>query len=114
MVANMLMTNLALDVPARQQQTLNFDQKNLRMSIAKKLLNNVNDYRDLLKRVLTGAKSWVYGYDIESLYGCGNDMVRGRISFKAFKTLLFMDGIMNEYSYLDLLKDNFKESAEKK
>ncbi|XP_050528011.1 protein GVQW3-like [Daktulosphaira vitifoliae] len=45
---------------------LNFDQKNRRMSIALELLNDVNDDPDLLKRVITGDESWVYGYDIET------------------------------------------------
>jgi len=42
---------------------LNFDQKNRRMSIAQELLDDVNDDPDLLKRVITGDESWVYGYD---------------------------------------------------
>jgi len=45
---------------------LNFDQKNRRMSIAQELLDDVNDDPDLLKRVITGDESWVYGYDIET------------------------------------------------
>ncbi len=45
---------------------LNFDQKERRMSIAQELLNDVNDDPDLLKRVITGDESWVYGYDIET------------------------------------------------
>jgi len=42
---------------------LNFGQKNRRMSIAQELLDDVNDDPDLLKRVITGDESWVYGYD---------------------------------------------------
>lgn len=34
------------------------------MNIAQELLNDVNDDPDLLKRVITGHESWVYGYDI--------------------------------------------------
>ena len=45
---------------------LNFDQKNCRMSIAQKLLNDVNDDPDLLKRIITGDETWVYGYDVET------------------------------------------------
>ena len=45
---------------------LNFDQKNRRMNIAQELLNDVNDDPDLLKRVITGDESWVYGYDVET------------------------------------------------
>ena len=44
---------------------LNFDQKTRRMTIALEMLNDVNDDPDLLKRVITGDKSWVYGYDVE-------------------------------------------------
>lgn len=45
---------------------LNFDQKNRRMSISQELLNDVNDDPDLLKRVVTGDETWVYGYDAET------------------------------------------------
>ncbi|XP_014216691.1 putative uncharacterized protein FLJ37770 [Copidosoma floridanum] len=45
---------------------LNFEQKQHRIDIAQKLLNNVNDDPDFLKKVITGDKSWVYGYDIET------------------------------------------------
>lgn len=36
------------------------------MGIAQEMLNDVNDDPDLLKRVITGDESWVYGYDIET------------------------------------------------
>ena len=42
---------------------LNFKQTQRRMDIAQE---NFNDDRDLLKKVITGDKSWVYGYDIET------------------------------------------------
>jgi histone-lysine N-methyltransferase SETMAR len=45
---------------------LNFDQKQRRMNIAQDMLNDVNDDPDLLKRVITGDETWVYGYDIET------------------------------------------------
>lgn len=45
---------------------LNFDQKDCRMNIAQELLNDVNDDPDLLKRVITGDETWVYGYDVET------------------------------------------------
>ena len=45
---------------------LNFDQKNNHMNIAQELLNDVNDDPDLLKRVITGDETWVYGYDVET------------------------------------------------
>ncbi len=45
---------------------LNFDQKNNRMNIAQQLLNDVNDDRSLLERVITGDETWVYGYDVET------------------------------------------------
>jgi len=41
-------------------------KKKRRTSIAQELLNDVNDDPDLLKRVITGNESWVYGYDIEN------------------------------------------------
>ena len=45
---------------------LNFDQKTRRMTIAQKMLNDVNDDPDLLKKVITGDESWVYGYDVKT------------------------------------------------
>ncbi|XP_029673845.1 protein GVQW3-like [Formica exsecta] len=45
---------------------LNFDQKQCRMGIAQELLNEVNDDPELLKRVITGDETWVYGYNVET------------------------------------------------
>ncbi|XP_029665557.1 uncharacterized protein LOC115236955 [Formica exsecta] len=45
---------------------LNFDQEQCRMDIAQELLNEVNDDPELLKRVITGDETWVYGYDVET------------------------------------------------
>ena len=45
---------------------LNFDQKQHRINIAKKLLDSVGDDPNLLQRVITGDESWVYGYDVET------------------------------------------------
>ena len=36
------------------------------MDIALEMLTTCNDDSDLLKKAITGDKSWVYGYDIES------------------------------------------------
>ena len=43
-----------------------FWPNNRRVSIAKDLLNDVDDDTELLKRVLTGDETWVYGYDVET------------------------------------------------
>ena len=43
---------------------LNFEQKERR--IAQEMLTMFNDDPDLLKKVITGDESWVYGYDIET------------------------------------------------
>ena len=43
----------------------NFEQKQRRMDIAQKMLTAFNDDTDLLKKLITGDESWVYGYDIE-------------------------------------------------
>lgn len=45
---------------------LNFEQKQRRISIAQECLNVVNDDPGLLKRVITGDETWVYGYDVET------------------------------------------------
>ena len=37
------------------------------MDIAKNILTTFKDNLDLLKKVITGAKSWVYAYDVENL-----------------------------------------------
>ena len=44
---------------------LNFDQKQRRLDIAQEMLT-LNNNPDLLKTVITGNDSWVYGYDIET------------------------------------------------
>lgn len=44
-------------------KSLNFEQKQRRISIAQELLNDVNDDPDLLKRVITGDETWAYSYD---------------------------------------------------
>ena len=38
------------------------------MDIVQKMLTTFNDERDLLKKVITGNESWVYGYDIETKF----------------------------------------------
>ena len=45
---------------------LNFEQKQRHMDIAQEILMTFNDDPDLLKKVVTGNESWVYGYDIET------------------------------------------------
>lgn len=45
---------------------LNFQQKQHRVTIAEQMLADVADDPDLLKRVITGDETWVYGYDIET------------------------------------------------
>ena len=44
---------------------MNFEQKNCRMSIAQELLNDIGENPDLLKRVITGHETCVYGYEIK-------------------------------------------------
>ena len=44
---------------------LNFQQQKHRATIAEQMLADVADDPDLLKRVITGDETWVYGYDIE-------------------------------------------------
>ena len=45
---------------------LNFHQKQHRINIAKELLDSVRNDANLLQRVITGEKSWVYGYNVET------------------------------------------------
>ncbi|KAK9870030.1 hypothetical protein WA026_006125 [Henosepilachna vigintioctopunctata] len=45
---------------------LNFEQRQYRVSIAQELLNDVNDYPDLLTKIITGDETWIYCYDIET------------------------------------------------
>ena len=46
-------------------------------------------------------------------HGGGHVMVWGCISSKSVGNLVFIDGIMNQHSYLKILKDNLKQSADK-
>ena len=45
---------------------LNFKQKQRRIDIAQEMFTMFNGNTDLLKKVITHDKSWVYGYDIET------------------------------------------------
>ena len=40
---------------------LNFKQKQYRLDIVQEMLMTFNDDSDLLKKVITGDESWVYG-----------------------------------------------------
>ena len=40
---------------------LNFEQKQRRMEVAQEMLLTFNDDPDLLKRIITGEETWVYG-----------------------------------------------------
>lgn len=48
------------------KQNLNFEQKQRRVEVTQESLNEVKDDAELLKRVITGDATWVYGYDIET------------------------------------------------
>ena len=43
----------------------NFEEKQCHIDIAQGMLTTFNKNRDLLKKVITGEESWLYGYDIE-------------------------------------------------
>ena len=45
---------------------LNFEQNQRRMDMAPEMLTTFNNDPDLLKKVITGDESLVYGYDIET------------------------------------------------
>ena len=45
---------------------LKFEKKQRRMDIAQEMLTSFNHDPDLLKKVIIGDESWVYGYDIET------------------------------------------------
>ena len=45
---------------------LNFEQKQRLMEVAQESLNKVNDDAELLKCIITGDETWVYGYDVET------------------------------------------------
>ena len=42
---------------------MNFEQKQRRMEVAQESVNEVNDDAELLKRIITGDETWVYGYE---------------------------------------------------
>ena len=45
---------------------LNFEHKQRRMEVAQESLNEANDDAELLKSIIVGDKTWVYGYDVET------------------------------------------------
>ena len=45
---------------------LNCAQKQSRVDIVQEMLTTFNSDPDLVKKVITGYESWVYGYDIET------------------------------------------------
>ncbi|RLU15332.1 hypothetical protein DMN91_012326 [Ooceraea biroi] len=47
-------------------RVLTEDQKNSRVKIAEDILESINKNPELLKRVITGDETWVYGYDPET------------------------------------------------
>ena len=47
-------------------RVLTEDQKNFRVEIVKDNLESINKDPKLLKRVITGDETWVYGYDPET------------------------------------------------
>ncbi len=47
-------------------KVLNFEQEKRQMEIAQKSLNEVNNDIELLKHVITGDETWVYGYDVKT------------------------------------------------
>ena len=49
---------------------LTTDQKGLRSEIAQDTLEMVSDDENVLKKVITGDESWVYGYDPETKQQC--------------------------------------------
>ena len=44
----------------------NFEQKQRRIEVAQESLNEVNDDAELLKCIITGDETWVYGYDFKT------------------------------------------------
>ena len=46
-------------------------------------------------------------------HGGGHVIIWGFISLKSMGHFVFIDGMMNKHSYLKILKDNLKQSAEK-
>ena len=46
---------------------LNFEKKKQRrIEVTQESLNEVNDDAELMKRIITGDETWVYGYDVET------------------------------------------------
>jgi len=45
---------------------LNFEHNQRQMIVAQESLNEVNNDAELPKRVITGDKTWVYGYDVKT------------------------------------------------
>ena len=59
------------------------NEKQRRMDIAPEQLTRFNDDADLLKKVITGDKSWLYVYDIERKAFCYDWWDKGNILTEA-------------------------------
>jgi hypothetical protein len=49
---------------------LSEDQKQNRVVVSKELVNRTNADENLLKNIITGDKTWVYGYDVVTQIYC--------------------------------------------
>ena len=67
-VAEILTENLGMVRVAAKfiPKLLTAEQKSLRLQIAQENLEMVNNNENILKKIITGDESWVYGYDPET------------------------------------------------
>ena len=75
------------------QNCLHFEQKQGRMDIAEDVLTTFNDVINLLKKVITGDESWVYGYNIE-IEAQSSKLKRPVKTEKSFSSLVKCEGVV--------------------
>lgn len=116
---------------ARRKPFVSIINRRKRLEFAKKYINQSAEFwksvvfSDESKFMVTGSdgKKWVFRKQGEALKTCnlqatvkgggGSVMVWGCFAANGVGNLSFIQGIMDRYGYLDILKQNLKKSAEK-
>jgi hypothetical protein len=71
------------------------DQKDNCVEISQELLDNAND-ENILKNIITGDETWVYGYDVETKMQSSQwiEVIRARLKNENVKTQTWKNNTM--------------------
>ena len=69
------------------------DQKQNRVDVSQELLDRANGDDNVLKNIITGDETWVYGYDVETKVGVKNVAAAKKSTPSAFTRQGDADGI---------------------